>query len=149
MSKTAMQFKVYFLPKANYCGVTGRNIEKRLWEHQYYFGRNTTGVEILATFDTKRDALDFEAKYQIDNKVNGYGYDDNWRKDSSERLLKNGEKWIYSKRRKPIVCIETGQIFGGVRDCANKFNSNSGNLSAHLKGRHGHNTFCKLKFKYL
>jgi len=147
MEKTAEGFKVYFLPKENYCGVTGRDIEKRLWEHRHG-GKDICGCIILAVFDNRRDALDFEKDYQLKNKTKGYGYDENWRKQSSERLKKVGEEKIYPQKRKPIICIDTGQIFKGVRDCENFFNAKSGNLSKHLKGENNHKTFQKLKFKY-
>jgi len=146
--KTAMQFSVYILPKERYCGTTGRDIKKRLLEHEHIKNRNIACWKIIAVFDNKKEALEFEKNYQIRYKYNGYQYDDKWRKVQSKKLLTYGEDKIYSKKRKPVMCIDTGLIYKGVRDCERKLFLSSGNLSRHLNGAKTHTHINGLKFKY-
>lgn len=139
------KYKVYYLPKCNYCGVTSRPIDKRLWEHRHTFGRDTSGCIILSEFEIKKEALKFEKEYQLNNNADGYGFGEQRIKEISDRCRKQKPS---SVRRKKIICINTGEVFNSVRECAKKYASHSGNLSKHLKGHPQHKTFRRLKFKY-
>ena len=66
--------------------------------------------------------------------------EENWNR-MHESVMKSADK-----NRRPVICIETGEEFAGVCICAEHFNSNSGNLSKHLKGQR--NCFMGLHFKW-
>lgn len=138
-------YKVYYLPNCNYCGVTSRDIVKRLWEHRYIFNRDTSNHVVLAEFNNKKEAYEYEKKYQLDNNVDGYIYTDEWREIQSEKLLNNP---LHIKRQKKVLCIDTEILYSSLRECARAFDSSHANLSKHLKGHKSHGTFCKLKFEY-
>lgn len=140
-----MKHLVYFLPKVNYCGCTSRDINKRLWEHRSYFNRDTTGFEILGEFSTRREALDFEKKYQIENNVGGYIFTDEWRKIQSDKAKKRVPSSVL---RKKVIELASGTIYDSVRQCEKQFGKSTGNLSKHLKGHPQHKTFHGLKFEY-
>ena len=139
-------WSVYFLPNENYYGATNR-ILARMREHKKK-KRDTTGYIIVKQFDNKKDAFDYESKLQISKNSNGYIYNKKWRDTQREKIIKNGEIQLYSKTRKPIICVTTGEVFKGVRDCERKLNLSTGNLSKHLKGDKNYNIINNLKFKY-
>ena len=60
---------VYYLPEVNYCGVTN-SPAKRMDCHKYY-GNDTTGWKVLATTETKKEALEIESKYHSEKGMNG------------------------------------------------------------------------------
>jgi hypothetical protein len=138
-------YKVYVLPNEKYCGVTKRDLSKRLWEHKNISKRDITNAHIIAEFESKQEALRFEEEYQITNVYLGYIYGNNWRKIQSDKCLKDKPS---SYKQKKIQCIDNGMIFNSVRECERYFNVKSGNLTKHLKGHPQHKTFIKLKFKY-
>lgn len=138
-------YKVYYLPKCNYCGVTSRSIVKRLWEHKHKFNRDVSECIILGEFEDKKEAYYFERNYQIKNSAEGYIANDEWRLKQSERLLANP---LHLSSQKKVIRIDTEEVFESISQCARIFNSSKGNLIKHLKGNKSHTTFCKLKFKY-
>lgn len=125
--------------------MTGRDILKRLSEHKNTYNRDITGWYILAEFNNKRDALDFERKFQEENNANGLVFTDDWRKMQSEKAKRLRPSMVNSRK---VQCIDTGEIFESIRDCARYFESCSGNLTRHLNGHPRHGTFKKLKFRY-
>lgn len=48
---------------------------------------------------------------------------------------------------KPIRCVETGEVFNSIMDCARKYNLQNGNICSVLKGRRMHT--CGLSFEYV
>lgn len=142
--KTAIIYKVYILPHEKYCGVTRRNLSKRLWEHNKK-GRNIKDAEIIAWFSDKKEAYDFETKYQLDNNFKGYIFNENWRTIQSNKCLK--DKPSDNLKRK-VQCIETGFIYDGIREFERSLSNSSGNLTKHLQGHEKHKTFHKLTFRY-
>lgn len=137
-------YKVYILPEEKYCGVTKRALKKRLWEHNNN-GKNILNAYIIAEFELKKEAFDFETDYQLKNGFNGYIFNQNWRDIQSKKCLdKKPSDYLKMK----VQCIETGKIFLSTRECERFFNSRTGNLTKHLKGNPKHKTFKKLKFKY-
>ena len=65
-------YKVYVLPKEKYCGVTKRDLSKRLWEHKNLSNRDVSDAYIVAEFESKQEAFKFEKEYQITNIYLGY-----------------------------------------------------------------------------
>tara|TARA_R110001632_G_scaffold149125_1_gene266393 strand:- start:636 stop:977 length:342 start_codon:yes stop_codon:yes gene_type:complete len=55
-------YTVYLLVNENYVGQT-KNLSQRLTYHKSRFGRDTTDVQILGKYKTKREALDVEKSY--------------------------------------------------------------------------------------
>ena len=143
---TALLYSVYILPKERYCGAT-KNLVQRIRQHSNA-GKNIKGYRVIAEFYNKREALNFEKKYQLRYKYNGYIYTEDWRDLQAEKLYKNGDKNIYSKRRRKVICITTGEIFEGVNSCERKFNISKGNLSRLLNGEKYRLTIHNLKFAY-
>ena len=54
-------FSVYYIPEHHYVGQTISFIS-RMRKHKYGHGRITEGAEVLAKFETREEALAFEAK---------------------------------------------------------------------------------------
>ena len=143
--KTAMKiYKVYILPHEKYCGVTSRDLNKRLREHENN-GKNINNAFVIAEFENKQEAFQFETNYQLNEGFKGYTYNHVWRAIQSNKCLKDIPSNILKKR---VQCIETGVIYDGVRDCERSFSAPSGNLTRHLQGHDKHKTFHKLTFKY-
>ena len=59
----------------------------------------------------------------------------------------NGQYNIDYSLSKPIRCIETGEIFNSIMDCARKYNLQNRNICSVLKGRRMHT--CGLSFEYV
>lgn len=135
---------IYYLPHENYCGATSKPIHERLHNHKTRHGRNIDDRKIIAAFLDKRSALDYEKHYQLTNNTKGYTFTSDWR----EKQRNRDRSYLYEKQRKPIVCIEDGEVFNSVRECERHFGEKtSGNLSKHLNGKH--KTFMKRTFKYI
>lgn len=43
-----------------------------------------------------------------------------------------------NKKKKPVLCLDTGEIFESIMAACKKMNLNDGHLRMHLKGRHSH-----------
>lgn len=54
-------YTVYYLPEEHYVGQT-HSIKKRIEDHRYARKRHVLDVEVLAKFETRKEALAFEAK---------------------------------------------------------------------------------------
>tara|TARA_R110000868_G_scaffold147020_1_gene368171 strand:+ start:114 stop:608 length:495 start_codon:yes stop_codon:yes gene_type:complete len=52
-------YHVYILPEENYCGQTD-NLQYRKYDHKSV-GRNTEGMRVIASFNTRDEALELEA----------------------------------------------------------------------------------------
>ena len=60
-------YKVYVLPKEKYCGVTKRDLSKRLWEHKNICNRDIVDAYIVAQFENKQEALEEQAKKKFNS----------------------------------------------------------------------------------
>jgi predicted GIY-YIG superfamily endonuclease len=141
--KTPIQYSVYILPKENYCGVT-TNIDRRINEHKNK-GKDISSVKVVLETNCKETALAYEKHHHLELGMNGYIYTDKWRviqREKCDTIVPS------NKRKKKIICIETGAIYDSLRECSREFGSSHGNLSKHLKGHIAHTTFCKHTFKY-
>ena len=96
--KTAMKiYKVYILPHEKYCGVTSRDLNKRLREHENN-GKNINNAFVIAEFENKQEAFQFETNYQLNWGFKGYTYNHVWRVIQSNKCLKDIPSNILKKR---------------------------------------------------
>ena len=139
-----MLYRIYCLKNKNeevvYVGQTTRELDVRLSEHKRRFpNRSDYTIHLLEESSDMDIANDLETRYII--KFN---------------TVKNGENVTYGKGRKglgankgsfknkndyckmgtkKVECIETGEIFNSITECANKLNLNITNISAVCKGK--------------
>lgn len=59
----------------------------------------------------------------------------------------NAEGKLNSRKCKPVICIETGEVFSSVMDAAENFGGSAQNLSTHLTGKR--RSFAGKHFVYL
>lgn len=138
-------YKVYYLPKEHYCGVTKRPIEKRLQEHIYRYNRDVSDVVIIAEFECKKKAFRFEAKYHKEHKTNGSGETNESRAEKS-KIMK--DKQISNILKKKVICLNNGKIYDSARECARSFNKKHQNLIKHLNKDKKHKYFLGFNFSY-
>lgn len=56
------RYHVYLLPEEHYCGYTN-NVFRREIEHRSTLGRITEGMEVVMSFDTRKEALIYESMF--------------------------------------------------------------------------------------
>jgi hypothetical protein len=137
-------WEVYFLPNENYCGISS-NLHRRLIQHRCYGKKNTDGCIVVATFKSKREALDFEKDYQLVNGTNGYCYTPEWRDKQRER----NRDYLGEQLGKRVVCLNSGVKYLSVRECARTLKICQRNLGKHLKKHPEHSSVKGLKFEFL
>lgn len=103
------------------------------------YGKDNWKIEII---DTAQSADDLNIK-EIEwikksnsHYINGFGYNMSFGGSSNagwKEEPKKTEKRI-NKIKKPIICVETGEIFPSIKEAANKFNITSGFMGSVVKG---------------
>ena len=140
--------------KVLYVGKTV-NLQRRKWEHTYRKKLDKTySFEVLEDNLTKEEAKTKEEFYinKYDTFLNG------WNRTAGEGTkkvktkqgdgrFKKGNRMVEKRKIKKILCVETGEIYDSVKECAEDI---QGTESGIYKVCNGQNkTYKKMHFEYI
>lgn len=83
-----------------------------------------------------------EHKEQVSKSVSK-----SWEKDKVERCKKISQGKL-NKGTKPIICIETDQIFNSIKECSEVMGISKGCICSFVKGKYSKDTLKGYTFKY-
>lgn len=124
--------------KIKYVGFTSRELEVRYKEHCKNFPeRKKYYIELIETTNNKEIAKEKE-KYYIslfDTIKNGDNINFGMGQDHANKGSFQKGNSFGKKGTKKVQCIETGQIFNSLTECANYFNLSISKISAVCQGK--------------
>lgn len=138
-----MIYRIYCLKnelnKIVYVGQTSRDLEVRLGEHKRRFeNRKNYTIHLLEEVIDPNKADELETYYinKFDTVINGenitYGKGTKGL-GKNKTSFKKGNKYCKMGTKK-VECIETGEIFNSIRECAEYFNLNEKRISDVCRG---------------
>ena len=142
-----MLYRIYCLKnqfdEVVYVGQTVRELECRLSEHKRRFpNRENYTIHLLEEVETVEMADELETKYIIEYDTVNNGENITYGKGRKGLTGLNATKSSFKKGNtfgklgtKKVECIETGEIFDSITECANKLNLNPSKISAVCKGK--------------
>jgi|BioPla2DNA2_1021312.scaffolds.fasta_scaffold80880_3 hypothetical protein len=140
--------------KVLYVGKTV-NLQRRKWEHTYRKKLDKTySFEVLEDNLTKEEAKTKEEFYinKYDTFLNG------WNRTAGEGTkkvktkqgdgrFKKGNRMVEKRKIKKILCVETGEIYDSVKECAEDIQGTEYGIYKVCNGQN--KTYKKMHFEYI
>ena len=149
-------YKIYCLKNEQneivYVGQTERNLKVRLSEHKRRFSNRVNyTIHLLEETDNIRIADELETEYITKFNTVECGENTTYGKGrkglgKNETSFKEGNEFSKLGTKK-VECIDTGEIFNSITECAEKLGLNTTNISAVCRGKR--KTTGKMRFRYV